>query len=154
MDPLIIPVAASLLISIATSLFLYMQLKKLTDRFEKVTRGVKGKDLVELVSKFSEEQKLLERDISVIHSEFEKIRTDTKTFFRKVAVVRYQGFNDTGGNQSFSIALLDETNTGFILTSLYGRDFCKNYAKQIVNGSSAHTLTEEEQEALHQAIKK
>jgi hypothetical protein len=150
MSDLIIPVVLSI-VSTAFAVFLFIQYRNLQSRFEKLTRGIQNKDLVELVSTFSKQQITLSEDIEAIHKEFSRIKEDTKRFFRKVGLVRYQGFSDTGGDQSFSIVLLDETDSGFVLTNLYGRGFSKTYAKRIEQGKPSHTLTDEEQEALLQA---
>jgi len=145
--------AAFALVPTAMSLFLFIRYRELQNKFQKLTKGIDNKNLVELVSRFSKQQELLSDDIVAMNREFSRIREDTKYFFRKVGLVRYQGFKDTGGDQSFSVALLDHTDSGFILTSLYGRGFSKMYAKRIENGAASHTLTDEEQQALVQAKK-
>ena len=84
--------------------------------------------------------------------EFERIRKDTSKFFRKVGLIRFQAFEGTGGDQSFSLALLDVKNNGFILSGIYGRDMSKVYAKEVRDGKvSKYKLTQEEQEALSKA---
>ena len=145
--------AAFALVPTAMALFLFIRYRELQNKFQKITKGIDNKNLVELVSRFSKQQELLSDDIVAMNREFSRIREDTKYFFRKVGLVRYQGFKDTGGDQSFSVALLDHTDSGFILTSLYGRGFSKMYAKRIENGAASHTLTDEEQQALVQAKK-
>lgn len=150
MNELIIPVLISI-VAIALSLFLLVKYLKLKTQFDNLTRGIKDKTLVELVSIFSKQQITLSDDIEAMNKEFRSIRQNTKRFFRKVGLVRYQGFSDTGGDQSFSIVLLDETDSGIVLTNLYGRGFSKTYAKRIENGKPSHTLTEEEKTALLQA---
>lgn len=152
MNGLIIPAILSI-ISAGIAIFAVVKLLALQKRVDDLTQGVAKKDIVELVTSFSKQNETIANDIVAIHAEFSKIREDTKKFFRKVGLVRYQGFSNTGGDQSFSIALLDDTYSGFVLTSLYGRDFSKTYAKRIENGKPSHPLTEEEQEALIQAKK-
>lgn len=73
--------------------------------------------------------------------------------FQKVALIRFNPFSDTGSDQSFSIALLDGENSGFVLTSLHGRDLTRIYAKPIVEGqASGFQLSKEEKEAVIKAI--
>lgn len=69
-----------------------------------------------------------------------------------VAIIRYNSSGDDGGNLSFSAALLDAHQTGIIITSLHGRQHNRIYAKVITAGSSENTLSEEEREALIQAL--
>jgi hypothetical protein len=66
-------------------------------------------------------------------------------------MVRYNPFNDTGGDQSFSLALLDLRDNGFVITSIHGREVDRIYAKQIDNGKSKHNLSAEEIEAIKEA---
>lgn len=152
MGEAIIPAVLSI-VSILISIFLLLKYLDLHKKFTHLTKGVSEKDIVELVRTFSTQQESLSTDIDLMNKEFSKIRKDTERFFRKVGLVRYQGFKDTGGDQSFSIALLDQTDSGFIITNLYGRGFSKTYAKLIEGGKSSHPLTDEEKEALVQAQK-
>jgi hypothetical protein len=62
--------------------------------------------------------------------------------------VRYDAFPDVGGEQSFSVALLDAAGSGMVLTGLYSRNDMRVYAKPVVGGSSPHSLTEEERKAI------
>ena len=68
-----------------------------------------------------------------------------------VGMVRYNPFRDTGGDQSFSVAWLNEQQDGLVLSSLYSRQETRLYAKPVQGGASTYTLTEEEQRALQAA---
>ena len=72
---------------------------------------------------------------------------------QRVGVVRYNPFQDSGGDQSFAIALLDHAGTGIVISSLHGRAETRIFAKQIENGRSTHTLSEEEQQAIRAALR-
>ncbi len=67
------------------------------------------------------------------------------------AVVRYQAFSNIGGDQSFSLALVDEHGNGALVSSLHGRDETRVYAKPLTQWRSSHSLSAEEQEALGKA---
>lgn len=71
---------------------------------------------------------------------------------QRIGYYRYNAFPDTGGELSFSLALLDEHQVGFVLTSLYGRQDARVYAKQVQAGQSNERLSPEEQEAIRRAI--
>ena len=66
-------------------------------------------------------------------------------------LVRYDAFEDIGGGQSFSAALLDEGGNGVVLTSIHGRGESRTYGKAVRGGTSEHTLSPEEQQAIAQA---
>jgi hypothetical protein len=72
---------------------------------------------------------------------------------QQVGLVRFNSQVDEGGNLSFSLALLDAQRSGFVITSLHGRQQNRIYAKQITSGSSETNLSEEEQNAVFAAIK-
>ncbi len=72
---------------------------------------------------------------------------------QQVGVVRFNSQADEGGNLSFSLALLDAHRSGFVVTSLHGRQQNRIYAKQIIAGGSETNLSEEEQNAVFAAIK-
>ncbi len=72
---------------------------------------------------------------------------------RKVALIRYDAFEDVGGRLSFSCALLDDHGTGVVLTSINGRQETRVYAKPISERRSSYNLSTEEDEAIRQAMK-
>ncbi len=69
----------------------------------------------------------------------------------RIGIVRFNPFQETGGDQSFSVALLDDEGNGVVITSLYSRDGTRIYAKPIQRGQSPYPLAEEEVEALRRA---
>jgi hypothetical protein len=71
---------------------------------------------------------------------------------QKVGVVRFNPFADTGGDQSFAIALLDAEGNGLVLSSLHGRADTRIFAKQVLAGRSKHALSDEEQDAIRKAL--
>ena len=73
--------------------------------------------------------------------------------FCKSAVVKINAYDDITGEYSFSFALLDGTNSGIILSSLYGHNSCNTYIREVKNGECATFLLEEEKKALHEALK-
>ena len=71
---------------------------------------------------------------------------------QRVGVVRFNPFTDTGGDQSFAIALLDALGNGLVLSSLHGRADTRVFAKQVRGGRSKHQLSTEEEDAIRQAL--
>jgi len=72
---------------------------------------------------------------------------------QRVGIVRYNPFQDSGGDQSFALALLDRAGTGIVISSLHGRAETRIFAKLIENGASTHSLSEEEQQAIRAALR-
>lgn len=73
---------------------------------------------------------------------------------QKIGFVRFNPFQDTGGDNSFMLVLLDRTNTGVILSSLYMREGIRLYAKSIKAGKPKHVLSEEEKKILEDTMRK
>jgi len=80
-------------------------------------------------------------------------KSDSFSIIQKVNLVRFNPFEDIGGNQSFILVLLDKDNSGLILTSLHHRSFSRIYAKPIKNGQGDNiTLSKEEKSAILKTI--
>ena len=96
------------------------------------------------------------QNISAVNFEELKKRTEIleealPKNLRKIGLVRYNPFSGAGGDQSFTLALLNEKNDGLVISSLYGREMNRVYAKPIANGASQYQLTDEEKEAIQNA---
>lgn len=86
--------------------------------------------------------------------DIENISAILQNTFQKVGMVKYDAFHEMGGKLSFSLALLDQKNDGFIINAMHSREGCYTYIKEILNGNSIIVLAEEEKEALNVALGK
>jgi hypothetical protein len=86
--------------------------------------------------------------------EYARLATAQSLSSQKISIVRFNPFGDTGGDQSFSLAVLDAHDSGYVLTSIHGRQGTRVYVKPIDFGKSKHQLSEEEQQVLAQAQKR
>ena len=75
-----------------------------------------------------------------------------KSTFQKVGLVKYDAFHEMGGKLSFSLALLNESNDGFVMNAVHSREGCYTYIKEIIDGNSIIVLADEEKEALEMAM--
>jgi Protein of unknown function (DUF4446) len=105
-------------------------------------------NLKELLEQFGDLKKSFEK----LSQGLESLKKNSKVHIQKVGIVRYNPFSNAGGDQSFSIALLDENNDGVIITSLYAQDSNRVYAKSVKQGQSEHSLSEEERKAITKAL--
>jgi hypothetical protein len=87
--------------------------------------------------------------LNKLHHELEALSQRT---IQKVAVIRYNPFSDTGGDQSFAIALLDSLGNGIVLSSLHSRTDTRVFAKPVQGGRSKYQLSDEEQDAVKKAL--
>ena len=85
-------------------------------------------------------------------ADIKKIEDNLRITFQKVGLVKYDAFQEMGGKLSFSLALLNKANDGFIINAMHSREGCYTYIKEIIDGNSVIALAEEEKEALDMAI--
>ena len=111
------------------------------------------KDLKGILLSQKKKDEKLEEKIKEAIGKITNLETASLCAFQKLGVVRFNPFNNLGGNQSFVIALLDNKNTGFLISSLFVKDGNRVYAKLINQGKSDYPLSKEEIEALSRAIK-
>ena len=90
----------------------------------------------------------IERDNRFRDNDIERLYLLIRTCVQKAALVRYNAFQNVGNELSFSLALLDSEDNGFVLSSIYGRDTSTTYAKPVRAGVSGIVLTEEEEDAI------
>jgi hypothetical protein len=93
----------------------------------------------------------LRQEVAVLAEADAGLRELARGPLQRVGLVRYDAFEDMGGRLSFSLALLDGTGAGVVITSINGRSDTRCYAKPVVAGSSDHNLSEEEAEAIRRA---
>lgn len=131
---------------------LWMNLSYLKKRYRKMMTGVDGANLERLLIGHIDEVKQVAEENRRIDAENQRISALLQRAITRVGVVRFRAFDDMGSDLSYAVALLDAENNGVILSSIFGREDSRSYVKPIQAGQSSYTLTEEEQQALHQAM--
>lgn len=130
-----------------------VQLSKLNKKYKKLFRTSKKDNLESLISEYGDRVEEVLDYTRDIHKAYKSIDERISGSVQKVGVVRYRAFDDVGSDLSFSVALLDESDTGIILTGIYGRTDSTTFAKPIENGISKYDLSEEERDAIERAHK-
>ena len=90
-------------------------------------------------------------DVLGLRQEVAALRAEARSALRHLAVVRYDAFEDMGGHLSWSLALLDDSGDGVVLTSIHGRSDSRSYAKNVAAWRSDQQLSPEEQDAINGA---
>ncbi|MEF9952695.1 MAG: DUF4446 family protein [Clostridium sp.] len=130
-----------------------VQLSRLNKKYKKLFRASKKDKLEDLIMEYGDRVEEVLDYTRDIHKAYKSIDERISGSVQKVGVVRYKAFDDIGSDLSFSVALLDESDTGIILTGIYGRTDSTTFAKPIENGISKYDLSEEEKEAIDRAHK-
>ncbi|MCH7640928.1 DUF4446 family protein [Patescibacteria group bacterium] len=121
--------------------------------FRRLTKKVKKGNLVEVIDKVLEKEAKNSKDLSRIQKEIRELSDEVNLHVQKVGLVRFNPFEEMGGDHSFSLALLDGRDTGVILTGLHTRERTRVYIKEVERGRSKFNLSSEEKKALAKAQK-
>ena len=152
----IIPILAGLgviaVILLALLINLYMKVSYMKKRYRKMMTGADGANLERMLIGHLNEIQAVSDENAAIKRENERLDNLLQLAITRVGVVRFRAFEDMGSDLSYAVALLDAENNGVILSSIFGREDSRSYVKPIQAGQSSYTLTEEEQQALHQAM--
>ncbi len=145
MEPLTL---ITIILSLAVTIFGVLTIK-LHKRLSRLIQGKNAKNLEDIISEnniLAKEikDKLKNQEIQIVN-----IKKDAMQNIQNIGVVRFNPFKETGGSQSFAIALTDKKKNGVVISSLYARERINVFAKPITNGNSEYTLTEEEQKAIN-----
>ncbi len=102
------------------------------------------KDIGEVLAKLRE----MEASFNNLSGQLEDLKKRSRFNIQKFGIIRYNPFKETGGNQSFSLCLLDGNDEGVVITSLYTKEGNRVYGKPIEKGESRYSLSGEEKKAI------
>jgi len=129
-----------------------VRLGKLIKRYRTMLTGNEGKNLEEILLDLSERMITAETKIERMELTIARLEKEATQCLQRWALQRYKAFANVGGDQSFTLVLLDRNGDGVMLSSIYGRDESRVYAKTISAGKANYPLSDEEQEVLAAAL--
>jgi hypothetical protein len=119
---------------------------------QRVLVGGGRKDLVDFAVSLQARIDDLHRAVDEVVAGLARVDRRVDGTVTNTAIVRYDAYEDTGGHQSASLALLDSGRTGLVLTAIQGRDYARIYMKELERGRASVALSPEEQEAVERAM--
>lgn len=132
------------------SIFLYRAI----NHYRQLTKNVKGENLQNILEDIVKKQDFLMGQVSKNAARLDTLEEEEKHHFQNMAVIRFNPFKDTGGNQSFVLTFLTKKGDGVVLSNLYARTGSRWYIKTIKGGKSTEIeLSKEEEEAVKNALK-
>jgi len=155
MDIILISLIATgviILALIILNAFLLAYFYKTHKKFDELLEKGKIKDFKDILLSQKEKHSDLEEQLKDAFLKIDNLENILSKTIQKTGIVRFNPFSDIGGNQSFAIALLDEKNNGFVISSLFVKEGNRVYAKAVKDGKSEHSLSNEEIEAIDRAI--
>lgn len=148
----LIVMAVIILIILVLTIVNVCSIVKLKKQYKKFMLGKNAKSLEKEIIALFEDNKFIKASSEKNKKDIRTLYKNMESAFQKIGIIKYDAFNQMGGKLSFSLALLDENNNGFILNSVHSTEGCYSYTKQIKNGQSNISLGDEEKQALDMAM--
>lgn len=131
--------------------YLFLQQKS---SLQKISKGGKRESIMDLLNEVLDHEKRLSRSLLEVNKKVEGLLFDSQFYIQKIGLVRFNPFNDTGGDQSFILALIDTKDSGVVISGLHTRNGTRWYAKKILNGKGVeHELSTDELKAVKTATR-
>jgi ABC-type Na+ efflux pump permease subunit len=151
-DVLLLTLVMLVLLLLIGWIVMTVRLRKLSLQLADLSRGVEGENLHAVLVKHMDLVDQTTRRMDTIEQAVGVLQAQMPGCLQRAHLVRYDAFDDVGGQQSFSVALLNARGDGIVLTSVYSRSDVRVYAKSIENGRSSHALSQEEERALREVV--
>jgi hypothetical protein len=146
-----IAAAGAAVVALLVALVLWRRLVRIESR-QNVVLASGHRDLLEFAVALQGRIDDLHRVVDEVATGLSRVDRRVDGAVTNVAVVRYDAYEGTGGQQSASFALLDATRTGTVVSAIQGRDYARIYVKDLDRGRSSVALSPEEQEAVERAM--
>lgn len=129
------------------------RLNRLARQYKALLRNGDGKNLEEVIINNSKTLERVLLKIDVFEEQLSETERLAKKSIQRVGMVRFNAFDDIGGDLSYALALLDQNGDGVVISSIYGRDDARTYAKTIKQGKSSYQLSTEEEQAIINSVR-
>lgn len=141
-----------LLFIIIWLIFITLSIRKLRANYITISQGGAKKNLDDVLSASLNDISSAKKDIAHLIARCDRIEKDERYHIQKIGLLRFNPFKDTGGDQSFILALVDAHDTGVVITALYSRTGTRWYTKKVARGKGVELeLSEEEKKAIKMA---
>jgi len=141
-----------LLLSIGAIVFIYFKLQQAQKSYHELLSGVRKGNLEDILKQHLTRIETIDKKLTANEENLYRFKDVAKNYIQKVGFKRFNPFHETGGDQSFVLVLLDDHNSGIVLSSYHQRDVTRFYAKYVVRGKPEHKLSKEEEEELHNTM--
>jgi hypothetical protein len=149
---IILSLAIVVLVLLLIFLITIARLRKATKKYKVLVEGVKGENLEESILENSKKLQQVLFEMNIFRERLEVVEDVSKKCIQKVGLLRFDAFENTGGELSYALALLDKENNGVVVSSIFGRDDARTYCKYINKGKSKYPLSVEEEKAIRKAL--
>jgi hypothetical protein len=147
-----IAAAAVAFVAVAIVAALHLRLRRVRAA-QAALLGSGSGDLIDFAVSLQARIDGLHRAVDEVTAALARLERRVDSTVSRLAVVRYDAYENTGGHQSASVALLDASRSGVVLSAIQGRDYARIYVKELDDGRAAVSLSPEEQEAVERAMR-
>ena len=143
---------ALIIMLIVLVMILFTKYSSLKDSYEDFMEGRDGRSLEAILSEITEDNKKVKQQCRHNIEAIVDMKKNLKATYKKLGLLKYDTFRGMSGKLSFSLALLDGEDSGFVLSCMHTQDGCYSYLKEIIHGESHAVLSNEEKDALNMAL--
>ena len=144
---------ALFLILVIWVITLQVRMNRLISHYSRLIDGADGGTLEDALNRYVDRLDEATTRVDAVDHVCRVMEGQVRRAIQRTGVVRFNPFADTGGDQSFAVALLDEHGSGLVLSSLFSRSSTRIFAKEVIDGKSTHVLTDEENQAIERAMR-
>jgi hypothetical protein len=148
----VVLLGVAVLVLLVLALVQARRIRSLGRRLDGITRGADGRSLEAVLDAHLDKVFAVAQELDELSARSAMLESAGRRAVQRVGLVRYNPFEETGGNQSFALAMTDANGDGFVISSLHARAGTRLYAKSVIAGRSDAALSAEEAEALRMAL--
>ncbi len=149
---IVVALGIACVVLLVAVILLARRTSRLDRRLRGLTRGTDGQSLEAILDAHLDKVYAVARDVDDLAARSAILEATQRRALQRIGLVRFNPFEDTGGNQSFALAVIDARGDGFVVSSLHARAGTRVYGKAVSGGRSESTLSAEEAEALRLAL--
>lgn len=140
------------LVLVVLVMVLIVKYNRLRESYDSFMEGRDGKSLEEIMEAISEDNRKVKMQCKHNIDAIVEMKKSLKATYKKIGLLKYDTFRGMSGKLSFSLAMLDGEDSGFVLSCMHTQDGCYSYLKEIIHGESHAILSNEEKDALNMAL--
>lgn len=153
-NPTLLTLSCGIIVAIILGIVLLVLFIVLNKKYNKFMAGDRGISLEKSISRRLNDIETLKNDSEDFKNHFAKLDANMILAYQKVALRKYDAFEEMGGHLSFSLCMLDANEDGFIISSMHTREGCYTYIKEVIKGEAFVLLSDEEKKTLIEAKSK
>jgi len=147
----VLGLSLTVVILLLWNIMLLRRWKQFSQRWQQLMRGTEGQSLETILHENLRRLAHIDETLKTQGNHLQRLQSQTDGCLQQVGLIRFDAFDDVGGQQSFSLVLMDTKQDGIVLSGIHSRNDIRVYAKSLDKGQSGVDLSDEEKQAIRQA---